>query len=765
MKKYSSLLSIFIICLAAFWGFYDLKPSYVPSADSKTDFSIENALRHLEVISNKVHHVGTEEHKNVQNYIVDELKKLGLNPTIQTQSVVNKKWFAGTTSENIIARIEGSENGKALMLLSHYDSNPHSSLGASDAGSGVVTILEGIRAFLAENKTPKNDIIILISDAEELGLLGAKAFVEFHPWASDVGLVLNFEARGSGGSSYMLMETNGKNSKLVTEYLKANPSYPAGNSLLYSIYKKLPNDTDLTVFREIGDINGFNFAFIGDHFDYHTVQDSYDRLDRTTLAHQADYMMTMLHHFSNISLDNLNNDRDLVYVNFPILKILTYPFSWITTLLIITIVVLSLLVFFGIAANKINFKTALIGFIPALFAILICAGVSFLLWKGILMLHPAYNDMLQGFTYNGYWYISAFVALNIWISFFIYSKFAKKENITSLSVAPIVIWLFINILIPDDFKGAGFFIIPVIIAEIVLLISILWKPSRKNFAVLFAILSIPTVYIFAPLIQLFPVGLGLKMLFISGVFVALLFSLLIPALIASKSRKPFTKLFGILSILLFVVATFKSGFSIENKRPNSLVYTQNLTDSTAYWGTYNKTLDAYISQKMGDNPVKGGINSAQTKSKYNTRFSFHQKAKYVPIATSEINLKLDTIIGNDRLIEFSVTPKRKIHKYELIVSDTLKFKKLFANEIVANEGKSFTISKGSFLIYHMANSDKNLEISITIDKAEKPTFLVNEISYDLLSYKAFNIKPRTVEMMAMPFVTNDAIISTQQIKF
>jgi Zn-dependent M28 family amino/carboxypeptidase len=67
------------------------------------------------------------------------------------------------------------------MLLSHYDSREHSSLGASDAGSGVVTILEGIRAYLAKNETPKNDIVILISDAEELGLLSAASFIEHHP--------------------------------------------------------------------------------------------------------------------------------------------------------------------------------------------------------------------------------------------------------------------------------------------------------------------------------------------------------------------------------------------------------------------------------------------------------------------------------------------------------------------------------------------------------------------------------------------------------
>ena len=238
MKKYRSILSLVIIIMAAIWGFYDLHPSTVELPKNKTDFSIDNALKHLKEISKEPHYVGTEAHKSVQKYIVVELQKLGLNPTIQTQTIVNKKWFAGTTVENIIVKINGSRKGKALLLLSHYDSSPHSAPGASDAGSGVVTILEGIRAFLAKNQPPKNDIIILISDAEELGLLGAKAFVEYHPLAKNIGLVLNFEARGSGGPSFMLMETNGKNSKMITEFLNANPSYPTSNSLLYSIYKK-----------------------------------------------------------------------------------------------------------------------------------------------------------------------------------------------------------------------------------------------------------------------------------------------------------------------------------------------------------------------------------------------------------------------------------------------------------------------------------------------------------------------------------------------
>ncbi|NDK18792.1 MAG: M20/M25/M40 family metallo-hydrolase, partial [Zetaproteobacteria bacterium] len=240
--------------------------------------------------------------------------------SLKINKVEFSKWHSATQTQNIIAKIKGSTGNKALLLLTHYDSNPHSSLGASDAGSGVVTILEGLRVYLANNPHPKNDVIILITDAEEIGLNGADAFVNHHPWAKNIGLVLNFEARGSGGPSYMLLETNGGNSKLIKAFLKANPSYPVANSLMYSIYKMLPNDTDLTVFREDSNINGFNFAFIDDHYDYHTVQDSYERLDQNTLMHQASYLLPLLNYFSNADLSQLNSKDDLVYFTFPIVK-------------------------------------------------------------------------------------------------------------------------------------------------------------------------------------------------------------------------------------------------------------------------------------------------------------------------------------------------------------------------------------------------------------------------------------------------------------
>jgi acetylornithine deacetylase/succinyl-diaminopimelate desuccinylase-like protein len=167
MKRFSTIVSVLIILVVIYWSFADLKPSLKTSENiSETEFSIDNALNHLKNISKKAHYVGSKEHKEVQNYIVSELQQMGFETEIQTQTAINKKWFAATTAENIIAKLKGTSSEKALMLLTHYDSHPHSSLGASDAGSGVVTILEGLRAFIAKDKPHKNDIIILISDAE-----------------------------------------------------------------------------------------------------------------------------------------------------------------------------------------------------------------------------------------------------------------------------------------------------------------------------------------------------------------------------------------------------------------------------------------------------------------------------------------------------------------------------------------------------------------------------------------------------------------------
>ena len=764
MKRFSSLLSVLIILVVVYWSFSDLKPSET-SFSSKNDgsFSVENALNHVKNMSSSAHYVGSDDHKKVQQYILDELTKMGLKPELQTQTAVNQKWFGATTAQNILARIKGAEKGKVLLLLSHYDSNPHSSKGASDAGSGVAVILEGVRAFLEANKTPKNDIIILISDAEELGLLGAQAFVDAHPWAKDIGLVLNFEARGSGGPSYMLMETNGKNSKLLSEFIKANPNFPAANSLMYSIYKQLPNDTDLTVFRKDANINGFNFAFIGDHFDYHTAQDSYERLDKETLLHQVDYLTSTLSYFAFSNLNNFTSDEDFVYVSFPFTGLLTYSFSWILPMLIIASVLFFVLFFFGVSLGKLTLKGSFKGFIPFLISVIFCGGFSFGLWQLLLVIHPQYQDILHGFTYNGYIYIAAFVCLNLFLCLKIYSFFKKQEKVADLLIAPIFIWLIINGLIVLYLQGAGFFIIPVFSALFILMIAVFMSLEVRANRILATIISIPTLYIFAPMIKMFPVGLGLKNSFISGLLIALLFGLMIFTFHQKKSSW-LQKLMGFFAVALFVYASFNSGFSNENKKPNSIVYIQNSDENKAFFGTYNKTLDDYTKQIFDESSKKGSLKNAETTSKYNTRFTHYKETDFKNIAASEISINLDTVLGDKRFLDITITPQRKVNKLEFISNKKINFEQFKVNDVLVNKGKPYTTKRKTFLIYYLSNEDDEVSLSFSVDKNAPLNIFINEISYDLLTNQNFNLQPRTEEMMPMPFVTNDAIIITKKLE-
>ena len=770
MKKFTSLISVIFLVVVSLWSYSDVIPSInnVNNTNLKTEFSIENALIHLKEISKKPHYTGSESHLTVQNYIVNELVKMGLSPEVQIQVAVSK-WRSSTNTANIVASIKGSEDGNSLVLLSHYDSRHHSSLGASDAGSGIVTILEGTRAFLAKNKKPKNDIHIVLTDAEEIGLLGAKAFVENSPLANNIGLVINYEARGSGGPSYMLMETNGKNSQLLKEFIKSNPTYPAANSLMYSIYKMLPNDTDLTIFRQNKNINGLNFAFIGDHFDYHTEQDSYERLDLKTLLHQADYFTSTLNYFANSDLSNLESEVDHVFINFPFVTLLHFPFSWILPLLVLSIFIFILLIYVGIKLNKISLNSMIKGFIPFILSLIICSVFSIGLWKILLLIHPDYNDILHGFTYNGYEYILAFSFLSIWIFLKIYNSFFNKHRSIDLFISPLFIWIILNCFIFIYLKGAAFFIIPVYFALATLAFLIFLKNQNYLKFILILLLSIPLIYIFSPLIRMFPVGLGLSNMYIIGFFIVLIFGLLIPVISFIKPRKILVRIIAFCSFFFFVLASFNSGYDIDKKKPNSIVYINDYDENQSYWASYDHILDDFTNQFFKDSFKKETIVEKSSNGKYNSSYKHFIKTENRDVKKSTITKVRDSISDNLRYITLVLKPNRSINMINFSSDEQVSFNNIAIQDVFINdvdkisEDQNKLKSINRILTYYYTNYDKDLKVDFIVNKKTKLKLKVTEVSYDLLSNSLFSIKPRSEHMMAKPFVTNDAIILIQNI--
>ena len=755
MKTLNSFVSALLIAAIVYYAYYSLMPANYTKASAESNrFSSERALLHVKEMAKQPHFTGSENHKIVQEYILKELKSLGLEPEIQ-QGYTAGDWGNLSLATNIIASIKGNGNGKALMLLSHYDSSPHSALGASDAASGVATILEGVRAFLASKKKPENDIVILFSDAEELGLNGAQLFVSNHPLAKSIGLVLNFEARGSGGPSYMLLETNGGNAQLIKAFADAKPKYPVANSLMYSIYKMLPNDTDLTVFREDGNINGFNFAFIDDHFDYHTVQDSAERLNMNTLEHQGTYFMSLMPYFANANLASLSSEEDYVYFNFPVWGMGYYPFSYIMPMLIAAVLFFVLLMYMGIKQKKLNPKDILKGFFTFLSALIISGFIGFYFYKILLYFYPHYKDILHGFTYNGHWYIAAVSFLCLAIVYKLYAPF-KKISPANLMVAPLFLWLLLCAAVAFYLKGAAFFVIPVIAGLISLYVLI---NQEKPSTLLMLFLGLPALIMFSPYVGMFPVGLGLKMMVASTLFTVLIFGLMLPVFGFYKGKGAYSTLFLLISIALFVKAHWQSGFTSDRAKPTSLVYFQDEDAGNAFMATYNKVTDTWIEQNMGSTLEKPE-GMAVFDSKYNSGFSFVAKTENKKIASPKVQVELDTIIGENRILEICITPERNVNR--LVIHSKNKVLALKANQVVLDT--SYLNNRGEKLLTHYISKNAFTNLEVTLPKNEMPEFVVFESSYDLIANPKFNIVERPENAIPMPFVLNDAITVKKTIR-
>jgi hypothetical protein len=762
-KDYSSIFACLFILVILGFIYFSMMPRWTSDeTKSLSEFSTKRALVQVEAISKQPHYVGSENHEEVASYLEKELNKLGLETSLQ-EGYTLSDWGNLVQSKNILARIKGTNNSKALLLLSHYDSAPHSySKGASDAGSGVATILESVRAFLHTKKQHKNDIIILFSDAEELGLNGAALFVTQHPWAKNVGLVLNFEARGSSGPSYMLMETNKGNAGLVKEFAAAKATFPVSNSLMYSIYKMLPNDTDLTVFREQGNIQGYNFAFIDDHFNYHTAQDDINHLNTNTLAHQGTYLMPLLNYFSNADLNSTKATEDYVYFTIPY-TFISYPFAWVLPMVIIALAVFIFLLFLGKAKRILSFREIIKGFIPLLGSIIVVGLTTFFGWKALLKVYPQYNDLLNGFTYNGHDYISAFVLLGIAIIFAFYQLFSAKKITMNHYVAPLFIWIIINGALAFSLQGAGFLIIPVYFGLFSFGTFIITQKSNK---ILNVICGIPTLLIIAPFIQMFPIGLGLKVLFGSAILTVLAFGLLLPVFGAFAKKGLWSLLFFALAIGFLAKAHYGSGYEFGKAKSNSLLYVYNADANKANWITYDTNLDTWTKSYLGENPKEAtAMEETPLFSKYNSKFTYQTEALVKVLEKPNIEFLEDRIVGSQRHLKIRISPNRKVNRYDIFANEKMVIHNFKANGVntLGQKGSKYQRNGKKILSYYVVD---NLPLEMQFSINAKTVFDMDlmESSFDLLTNPLFSMRKREDWMMPTPFVLNDAVVIKEKIR-
>ncbi|WP_339611584.1 M28 family peptidase [uncultured Planktosalinus sp.] len=227
---------------------------------------------------------GTAENKKARNYIVDFFIEKDLDVTLQPfQFERDNKTHKAV---NIITIIEGTENPENFIAVTaHFDhvgidkSVERDSIynGADDNASGTSALLLMAKYF--KLNPPKNSFIFIALDAEEMGLQGAKYFVESNKRNIVLNINMDMISRNKNNEIYIC---GTRFTPSLKSYFEAIPveSIPIKVSLGHDGLDgkdSWVNSSDHAPFHK----SGIPFLYFGveDHPDYHKPTDEFSRID------------------------------------------------------------------------------------------------------------------------------------------------------------------------------------------------------------------------------------------------------------------------------------------------------------------------------------------------------------------------------------------------------------------------------------------------------------------------------------------------------
>jgi hypothetical protein len=301
-------------------------------ADQFSGLRAAETLKFL-LADEKPHPVGSIENRAVHDRLIETLKELGLTPHTQHTVGCSQKASICANVANVVAEIPGA-SADAVMMMAHYDSVPHAP-GAADDGSGVVTLLESARVLISQ-PARRNRILLVFTDAEEMGLLGAEGFFASHPWVADVKAVINIEGAGSSGPSLLLRSSNPAG-HLLDAYRRSAEN-PTAISYSQEVFARMPNDTDFTVSDRAG-IPSIDFAFAFEFNHYHTPLDTIENLDKGTLQHHGDNVLPLVQTLA--AMDLTSSEANFSYLTVEQSIWLTWPVGWTVAITIFGLLMLA----------------------------------------------------------------------------------------------------------------------------------------------------------------------------------------------------------------------------------------------------------------------------------------------------------------------------------------------------------------------------------------------------------------------------------------
>ncbi|MBC3832356.1 M28 family peptidase [Undibacterium amnicola] len=653
--RFSMLAILFAICSLILFALSSVQPPSPTKVSTTTEFSLPAAQSQLQKITQDKHPIGSVGHAKVREYLLAELRAIGLEPQVHSTFASFEKGTASGQVHNIVVRLVGrnsgqNQNKKALLLMAHYDAVPNS-FGAADDGVSVVAILQTLRALKAQAPLA-NDLICLLSDGEEVGLLGASGFVQSHPWMKDVGMLLNFDNRGNAGP-IMMFEPSSGNRTLITNLAKAVPNV-ISNSLMYEVYKALPNDTDFTVFRKQG-VPGLNFAMIQNISSYHTRYDRADLISPASQQQQGQMMLQLLRHFGEQDLSAFHSPtkaEDSVYFSFPVIGLIHYPAAYALPIAIL-ITILAIVTFWLTRKTaRLRVLATMAGALSFIVTIIAIGFLSQQAWNLVFKLYPAYLEMHDQDT--GHYYLLGILIINA-IAFGLLQKLLTRWiSMKELAFGTTMVWVGILLFVSYRFPGASFlFAWPLLFVLLSYLYLAVKNISEESSAYAWILLAGAafSIVLFSPLILLFNIALGFHSLGVPVILFTILLGLLTPLLIwiLQEIRARIFLLVSLLAMCLGAIAT--ANFHEAHPIPTQLSYVAMPQQNQYLWLAPQRTLDQRTLPMFGTAaeqktlPILFGKDHPRSTWKYWTA-----TAPNAEIAAPVIAIQSDQILGDRREI-------------------------------------------------------------------------------------------------------------------
>jgi hypothetical protein len=529
--------------------------------------------------------IGSPEHVRVRELLLNRMADLGLGPEVQTATALAQTPEAAraATVRNIVGRLSGTAPTGAVLIAAHYDSREHAP-GAADDGAGVVTILEAVRAIRA-GPPLRNDLIVLFTDGEEPCLCGARAFVDEHPWMEDVSVVLNFEMRGAGGPSIMF-ETGDQNGWIVRALQFADPP-PFANSMAYEVYRRMPNNTDFTEFKEAGR-QGLNFAALDRADVYHQATDRPENLSESTLQHHGLNAVTMLRHLGGADLGTVDAP-DVAYLTLPAVGLVAYDAFWILPLAGV-LAVLAVFAWIVVRARGARVAGLLIGLGIAVLGAALSFGVGLWLRAWMTGSHPEAGSLSGAVLYREGWWalVTAAAAFSVVATLNVVARrwLTAAELAVGALVLPFGLAIALSVYAPLGALNLQWPVASALLAVITL--GLLGQRATGTVGWVASVaLAAPVLAILVPVVELVWLAMTAELVAVLAVLMATTLHLCLPALDALRHPNSWwAPLTGVgVAAACFGIAASVSSPRGESPAPSTLAYAYEHGTGTALWLT------------------------------------------------------------------------------------------------------------------------------------------------------------------------------------